>query len=507
MQRNTLRRLAPPAILFVLLAIVAAYQDDLLRRFGAAALSQVKVDFSYAVQIGIWLSAAYLVNRVIQVFVWDNVVQKALGFRPPRLLRDVSAAIVFLVALSGILNFVFGRSVAGIWATSGVAGLVLGLALRNIILDVFIGLAVNIEQPFRIGDFVSVGPNLFGRVVEVNWRTTRIETGENNTVIVPNSNIGTMTITNFSRPDSRAEFDLTFSFDFSIDSDRILRVLTAGALSVVGDGILADPEPKVRIKGISSTGVEYKVKYWIDCAKGGPGKQRHRVLQGILSQLKQAGISPAKPEQDVFIAPMPQRDLDTRALSDRKELLARVSLLSILDDGELEALALDLNQRRFPSGFPVICQGDSGESMFVVIEGLLQVGIDFDGSGKRVPVGHIRAGEFFGEMSMLTGEDRSATVTAATDTLLYEVSKSNMEAIFGERPEVAEQISLLIAKRRLANDAAYARSTAIEQASQENNLAREILAKIRRFFSGAFKSADSVAKEAELAPVGVTPRP
>src|SRR5689334_12019759 len=104
MQAGMARRILPPAGVFVLLALAAAYQDDLLRRVGAAAISQVKVDFSYAVQVGIWLSAAYLVNRLVQVFVWDNLVQRALGFRPPRLLRDVTAAIIYLVALSGILN-------------------------------------------------------------------------------------------------------------------------------------------------------------------------------------------------------------------------------------------------------------------------------------------------------------------------------------------------------------------------------------------------------------------
>jgi len=479
---------------------MAAYQDNLLRTLGAEALSQVQVDFSYAIQVGIWLSAAYLVNRLIQVFVWDHLVQRALGFRPPRLLRDVTAAIVYLIALSGILNFVFGRSVTGIWATSGVAGLVLGLALRNIILDVFIGLAVNIEQPFRIGEFIAVGPNLFGKVVEVNWRTTRLETGENNTVIVPNSNIGSMTITNYSRPDSRAEFEVILKFDFSVNPDRVLRVLTAGAMSVVGDGILEDPDPpKVRIRSVSAEGVEYKVKYWIDCSKGGPGKQRHRILQGILNQLHQAGIQPANAKTDLYYAPMPQRDLDTRSLTDRMQLLSRVSLFSMLEESELEVLAMDLAQRSFPARSTVITQGEPGESMFVVIEGLLQVDIAFNGSSEATRVGQIRAGEFFGEMSLLTGEPRTASVVAATDTLVYELTKANMDAIFEIRPELAENISHIVAKRRLANDAAYARATAVEQAAQETSLAREILNKIRGFFSGVFEGRGKAAEPAKAA--------
>src|SRR6185312_12028818 len=172
-------------------------------------------------------------------------------------------------AASGIISFVFNRPLTGLWATSGVAGLVIGLALRNVIMDVFIGLAVNVDRPYRLGDFIMLQTGQVGRVLEINWRTTRLATNEGNTIIVPNSRIGDMTVTNFLKPNSSAEFELLFSVDFGVPSERVLRVLTAAAMAVTGAGILDDPdhEPKARIKGISHEGVEYKVKYWVDCAK------------------------------------------------------------------------------------------------------------------------------------------------------------------------------------------------------------------------------------------------
>jgi CRP-like cAMP-binding protein len=102
-------------------------------------------------------------------------------------------------------------------------------------------------------------------------------------------------------------------------------------------------------------------------------------------------------------------------------------------------------------------------------------------------VGHVRPGEFFGEMSLLTGEPRTATVVAATDTLTYEISKADMDSIFLTRPQLAESMSRVVAKRRLANDDAYARASAPEKAEHEATLARQIAEKIHRFFGAVFE--------------------
>jgi small-conductance mechanosensitive channel/CRP-like cAMP-binding protein len=490
------RRVVPPLLLFALLAVAAANQDDLLHRFSSDALQQAQLVFRYGLQVAIWLSAAYLVNRLILVFAWDGLVHRALGFSPPRLLSDVTGAVVYLIAITGIVGVVFQQPITGFWATSGVVGLVIGLALRNVILDVFIGLAVNVDRPYHLGDFIMLQTGQVGRVVEINWRTTRVETNEGNTIIVPNSRIGDMVVTNFSKPNTCAEFELLFSLDFSVPSDRVLRVLTAAAMAVTGNGILEDEEhePKARIKAISHEGVEYKLKYWVDCAKVGPGKARHRVLESVLDGFHQAGLAPSQPKQDLFYAPMPNRQLDTRSLADRMELLSRIELFSTLEQSDLETLALDLNQLYIDSGQKVITQGEPGDSMFIVIEGLLHVLIDFQGAGQQTRVGHVRAGEFFGEMSMLTGEPRTATVAAATDTLIYQITKADMDTIFLQRPELAEHMSHVVAKRKLANDAAYLRATAVEKEQQQATLARQILHRIRTFFGAAL---DAESREAD----------
>ena len=498
------RRLWLPALVFAVLALAVSRQDDLLGRFGSVALVQAQLVVSYGLQIGIFLSAAYLCTRVLDVFIWEGLFFRRLGIPTPRLIRDLVTVLVYFVAITSVAAIVFQRPVAGIWASVGALSVVIGLALRDVILDLFVGLAINIERPFKIGDFIMLQQgNLFGQVNQIYWRTTRLSTNEGNTVIVPNRRLGEMIVTNFSVPDARAEFELQFSLDYAIPTARALRVLTAGVMAVAGqDGILSDPEPKARVKATSAIGVDYKVKYWIDCSHVGPGKARHRVLTSVLDHLRHAGITLAYQKQDLYLARMPQRQLDDADLADRLLLLSRIDLLDELPRDELETLALHMTRRLFSQGTDIICQDQSGDSMFIVMEGLLRASIVFPGETKSSDVGHIQPGGFFGEMSLLTGAPRTATVTAMTEALVYEVTKPQIEALFERTPDVAETLSRVIAERRLRNDAAYVAATRDEQDQRRADLADQILAGIRHFFHGVFGRVEGQIERAAHAMAG-----
>lgn len=491
---RALRRLAVPLLVFAGLALVASRQEDLLERFGSAALVQAQIVFSYTLQIGIFLSAAYLVNRLLDVFLWEGFVQRRLGIPAPRLVRDLLTAFIYIVAATSIAAVVFARPVAGIWASLGALSVVIGLALRDVILDLFVGIAVNVERSFKIGDFVMIQQNnLVGRVEQIYWRTTRLSTNEGNTIIIPNRRLGEMVITNFSDPGSMSEFELTFSLDYAVPTDRALRVLNAGVMALAGQGgILADPEPKARVRGTSSLGVDYKVKYWIDCAKVGPGKARHLVLTSVLEHLHRAGLSLAYQKQDLYLSRMPQRHLDDADSTDRLLLLSRIDLFSGLSRGDLESLAFHMTRHLFRQGEQIITQDDSGDSLFIVFEGLLRVTILFPGERAPSDVGQIQPGGFFGEMSLLTGAPRTATVTAVTDALVYQVTRSQMEDLFQRGgAQVAEVLARMVAERRLRNDEVYLLATQAEQEARRAELAEQILGSIKVFFGDVFRRVES----------------
>ena len=211
-----IRRLWRPFIIFILFTGFMLANKDMLLQFGSEALSQSQKVLAYVIQIGIWLSAAHFMNRLVIVFVWDGLVAKAIGAPIPRLVKDIFTILVYLTAVTGII------------------GIVLGFALRNVILDVFTGLAVNIERPYKIGDWImihgsSLEQNITGRILEINWRTLRLATEDDSVVILPNNLLSSMVVTNFWGAGPISRFDTTFCLDFAVPTDRGLRILSAGA--------------------------------------------------------------------------------------------------------------------------------------------------------------------------------------------------------------------------------------------------------------------------------------
>ncbi len=113
--------------------------------------------------------------------------------------------------------------------------------------------------------------------------------------------------------------------------------------------------------------------------------------------------------------------------------------------------------------------------------------ISNNSNGERIRVGQIEPGEFFGEMSLLTGEPRTASIVAGTDVVAHEITKDHMRTLLRKRPEVAETISKVVAHRRLLNTQTLANATAEEKIEQTENLAQQIMSKMKSFFKGVFE--------------------
>ena len=495
--KSVAQRLVVPGILFALFVVLGLFRQDLVSEFGLEAIERGIDILGYVVQIGIWLASAFLINRLLGVFFWELVVERTMGGPIPRLIKDVVAGLIFLTALSGIVGFVFGLDITGIWATSGALGIVVGFALRSMILDIASGIAVGIDRPYKLGDWIQLhlrNRELFivGRVDEINWRTTRLETTDNNLVIIPNSLMGQTIVTNFMKPDTTSRLEVYLTLDLNVSSERVLRVLGAAARAVcVGDGEgkgkpLESPRPKVRITKVNTIGVEYRIRYWVVPADCSPNKSRHIVVSSVLEHLRQAGLALAYPKRDIFTTEMPSRQLDGHSPEDLKALFGRVELFQDLDDKELTLLVSHVEERRYRSGERLIRRGAEGDSMFVLVEGLVYVFADINSDDSEVKVAQIVPGQFFGEMSLLTGEARSATITAASDAVAYEISKNAMAELLSHRPELAEQLSTIIAERKLRNQLASERSTTLDQIERKSSVAGQVLAGIRSFFKGVF---------------------
>ncbi len=228
---------------------------------------------------------------------------------------------------------------------------------------------------------------------------------------------------------------------------------------------------------------EYRIRYWIYPAKLSPPKARHAVLSGVLSNLQTAGMSLAYPKRDVSVIRPPRRSLNAGLIEDRVALLSSIDLFHLVEPDALQSLASNITQVDYKGLEKVVTMGEKGDSMFIVIEGLLDVYVHNDMEGQDVKVGHITSGQFFGEIALLTGKPRSATVIASTDVVAYEITYHCMRELFQLYPEVMEVVSKVLAERESQQkqflEGIYHKPKAV--ASHET-LADDIIISIRNFF-------------------------
>jgi CRP-like cAMP-binding protein len=228
--------------------------------------------------------------------------------------------------------------------------------------------------------------------------------------------------------------------------------------------------------------VDYKVKYFIDPRLGGPGKARHAVMQAVLDQLHYSGLHLAVNKQEFITGREHARHQDPSSIADRATLLARTDLFRNLDPAAREHLAVRMRQHTVKAGDAVVHANDAGDSMFVIFEGLLQAEVPSHDRQSIVRVGKLMAGSFFGEISALTGEPRTATVTAASDSLIFEIQKDAFASLVATQPDVLHVLGSAIAARRSRTAAALAEADLAQIAAEEKSFARAIIDKMRSFF-------------------------
>jgi small-conductance mechanosensitive channel/CRP-like cAMP-binding protein len=428
-----------------------------------------------------WLGLAWLGVRVV-----DGLLRRMAGAHhapaAPRLISDLARVIFFGLAGVAIAGFVLHLPVTGLLATSGVLIAVLGFALRGVLSDVFSGIALNVEHPYRIGDWLQVGggqgvPPVTGRVIEVNWRSTRLMTNDGTTVVMPNGLIAASRFVNYSMPNPSYRTHIRVHLDPAVPVERARRILTTALLSV--DHLLANRPSDVVVEGIDESGVSYALRFWVP-DYGSEILCRDAVAAAMLNALHHADLPVAVPRRSMVSLRQARLDPEGGELCSR--MLRTIDLFQAFTPAELEDLACRMMRRCVPSGAAVFRQGDPGASLFLLTEGVLEVRASVPTTPTPVILDRMRPGDIFGEMALLTGEPRSATVVALCEAVVFELSDEVLRPILHDRAELAERLSDLMADRAHRN--AEKRASALKPMPPAPVPQRhDLLDRLRHFFA------------------------
>ncbi|HEY0369669.1 MAG TPA: mechanosensitive ion channel family protein, partial [Chthoniobacterales bacterium] len=355
------------------------------------------------------LSTGVLVTLLDRV-LWDHYFEKRKQTAIPRLLRDLVAAILFLVALMLVLSVGYHaeRELKGILAGSGVAAIILGFAAQNFLSSVVAGLSLQIQRPYKVGDWLKVG-DTYAEVMEIRWGATRLRTTDSITLHIPNNEVVKHTIVNLSYPTRIHFMRLNIGAEYSVPPNRVRDALLRAVSQV--PAVEKEPPPQVFLSEYGESAVIYQIKFGMT-THAGYHEVRDAIYTNAWYEFKRRKIAIPFPIRTLHLERKRPTAMED-ALKPARAMLRREALFSCLNDEQLNSLLRNAELNHFGRGEAVIEEGAEGDSMFILLRGTAQVSVSKNGA--KIRVGVLRQGDCFGEMSLLTGEPRTATVRAEKD--------------------------------------------------------------------------------------------
>ena len=415
----------------------------------------------------------FVALRVLDRLVIVPILSRGGRVSVPRLLHQIINIVIAVFAVLVYGSDTFGWQIDKFLAGSAVVSIILGLALQETLGNFFSGLVMQGSPPFSIGDYIQVGEHK-GRVVDINWRAVTIQTNEDNFVVIPNATVSKNDLINYHTPTVATARYVKVGLDYELPPCDALEVLKAAALET--PGVLGSPEPVAMVMDFGDSAVQYAIKFWI----GEPARWMyldHLVRQNLWYRLKEKGYSIPFPIRSVEHVSLADKTAaaGAAAVRRREEAIDHVAILAPLSREQKSQVARDSREVNLAPGQVLLKQNDPGESFFIIERGQVEVLIS-PGAGPESRVATLAAGEFFGEMSVLTGQPRTATIRALSSLRCVEISKQNLHAIFEADPTIMEKISALVAERNthrqsVAQSAAAAAAT-VTESPQKNLLSR-----------------------------------
>jgi small-conductance mechanosensitive channel/CRP-like cAMP-binding protein len=353
-------------------------------------------------------------------------------------------------------------------ATSAVAGVVLGFALQDTLGNAFAGLAIQSEKPFNIGHWITVGEHE-GRVAEVTWRATKLRTKTGNFVIVPNSEVGKAPITNYSEPAAPMRLFVDVGVTYDAPPNQVKAVIK-NAISNC-PLVLKAPAPDAMIHDFAGSAITYRVRFWIADFELGE-EAADQVRGSIFYAFRRHNLEIPYPIQTEISRELPRDDIAAR-IAEREHLLASVGLFAPLSAAERSTIAARMKVAEYGDAETIVREGDPGQSMFIVSRG--RVKVVFEESRREIAT--LDRGDYFGEMSMLTGEPRTASVVADGDTAVLEIDAEVFRQLAEANPPAVEQVGVAAASRRSELESVRASTRPAAVVEAPNNF----LMRMRRF--------------------------
>jgi len=402
----------------------------------------------------------------------------------PKLARDVlRLALLVAVGLYAATVILGRRDLGALLVSSTVVSAVIGLALQDTLKNIFSGMALDLEKPFKPGDWLMIDGQTRARVVDMSWRSTHLRTKEGLDIYEPNANLAVSRVVNYGSGEHPIAVEMRIGLPYGVPPAEIKEALNEAAKSA--PGTVDRPPVRVMLESFDDHAITYFMRIWTRRVAN-LTRFRDGVNSRIWYQLKRRNIEVPFPIRTIHMHEAPDMEVHRRSKAQRKasELFSQVDIFRGLESEIVGQLAAASQRRLFDAGETLVNEGDEGDSLFVIERGSVRVTkVDPDQDGKSVDLAVLEEGAFFGEMSLLTGEPRSATVLAREHCGVLMLGKAALASTLEADPRIAEELSRALAFR--LQDTSDTLEDRRGKAAAEAGLDDEqtFLRRIRTFFS------------------------
>ncbi len=478
--KKTLSLIIFVALLGAILGFIAVFGDGIRAAIvewagpadGTSMSAKVFDTVVKVLRIILWMTIVIAVVRFVAFLLLRAAARRATQAEVSSLLKTVFSIIVYIIAFFVIFQTQFPDvPLSGIFTGSTILGIVVGLALQDTLGNLFAGIALQADQSFQVGDVINLPTRGTGVIESVSWRGIRIRTFQNKLLLISNAVLGKEFIEVAPRDNLNARL-VFFNTVYSASPAHTATIVREAMRH--SENVSPKMRPIVRIRNLGDNGIDWEVKYWLeDYTK--LNDTDALIRERIWYAFQREKIEFAYPTRTVHVQePVVEIDVEAEQ-SVHSDRLQRVPIFDPLSEEEMERLAKSSKARIYAPGEAIVRLGGEGSSMFIINRGKVDVQIVENGKPKKV--NELAENDFFGEMSLLTGQPRTANVIASIETEVLQIRKNALKPILESNPILVQSITDIIDERQ-------AMLTKMDDDKPENVDERKkgVMRSIRKFF-------------------------
>ncbi len=430
--------------------------------------------------VAAWLGASFFLFTIFDaLIIGEWLIERGQRYIPD-IVRQLLIGAEVVAAGILILWLVMGINLVALVALPTVAAAMIGVALKDTLTRFFSG--IELGKIVKVGDWITV-LDREGIVTHIGMEHVSLLTRTHDVVSLPNDLVIQSGVMNFTRPTTTHLCNVFVDAAYRTPPEEVCATLFETATAVAG--VLPDPKPSAFVNAFNESAIQYRIKFPI-----GDFSQRDSIESAMRTYIWHAfarkGIEIPFPQRVVH---QPASEDGVRAHHTLERIMGQlqgVDFLATLDTKQIEVLAEGARWELYLPGERVVRQGDPGEVLYVIVSGKADVRLEQGELATTVTT--LESGKFFGEMSLLTGEPRSATVVAATELSVIAVGKQALLQVVQEDRRLIERIGEVVARRQAATAAAKAQLSRDAAALSVVTHARSLVERIQSFFWGARKA-------------------